>query len=63
MKLGALLSIGLVVAMIPLAEGGVAVGERAPEFTLRDANGEVHALADLLGDEILALLFFRSADW
>jgi cytochrome oxidase Cu insertion factor (SCO1/SenC/PrrC family) len=63
MKLASVLLIGLALATTSLAERGVAVGEKAPEFELRDSSGKPHTLADLLGDEILAVLFFRSADW
>jgi cytochrome oxidase Cu insertion factor (SCO1/SenC/PrrC family) len=63
MKLASVLLIGLALATTSLAERGVAVGEKAPEFELRDSSGKPHTLAALLGDAILAVLFFRSADW
>jgi hypothetical protein len=63
MTLAPLLAVGLTLATTSVADPGIGVGEKAPAFALRDQNGEAHALADLLGDEILALLFFRSADW
>ncbi len=43
---------------------GIAVGEKAPEFTLKDQNGDEKALSDLLnGDKTVALVFYRSANW
>jgi peroxiredoxin len=42
---------------------GLKVGDRAPEFTLKDANGHEVSLASLLKKGKVALVFFRSADW
>lgn len=43
--------------------GGVQVGEQAPEFTLRDQEGNERTLEGLLLDGPVALVFYRSADW
>lgn len=43
---------------------GIAVGETAPDFTLKDQNGDEQSLSDLLnGDKTVALVFYRSANW
>jgi hypothetical protein len=42
---------------------GLAVGERAPAFSLRDQFGQVQTLNTLKGTKGTVLLFFRSADW
>lgn len=48
----------------PDAMTGIDVGEKAPDFTLKDQNGEEHSLSGLLsGDDTVALMFFRSANW
>jgi hypothetical protein len=42
---------------------GLAVGQKAPEFSLRDQSGQVQTLESLRGKNGTILLFFRSADW
>jgi cytochrome oxidase Cu insertion factor (SCO1/SenC/PrrC family) len=42
---------------------GVAVGQTAPDFTLKDQNGRDLSLAASLKKGPVALVFFRSADW
>lgn len=42
---------------------GVGVGEKAPDFELKDQNGQEVALSDLLKQGTVALVFFRSANW
>jgi cytochrome oxidase Cu insertion factor (SCO1/SenC/PrrC family) len=42
---------------------GLAVGERAPDFTLKDQNDRDASLSALLKKGPVALVFFRSADW
>lgn len=45
-------------------QGTVKVGDKAPAFTLKDQNGQEHSLENLLdADGLLALVFYRSADW
>lgn len=41
----------------------VAIGEKAPDFTLNDQDGNEVSLASLLAEGNVALVFFRSADW
>ena len=38
-------------------------GERIPDFTLPDHNGELRTFANLTGPNGLLLVFHRSADW
>jgi peroxiredoxin len=42
---------------------GVAVGTRAPAFSLRDQSGRVHTNQTLRGPKGTVVLFVRSADW
>ncbi len=43
---------------------GIAVGEKAPEFTLKNQNGEDVSLSGLLeANKSVALVFYRSANW
>ena len=42
---------------------GVAVGQAAPDFTLKDQNDRDVSLAALLKKGTVAIVFFRSADW
>ena len=42
---------------------GLAAGEKAPTFTLKDPNGQEVALESLLKKGPVALVFYRSADW
>ena len=42
---------------------GLAVGQKAPNFSTRDEFGRVQTLETLKGPNGTVLLFFRSADW
>src|SRR3990172_6952141 len=42
---------------------GLAVGAKAPSFSLRDQSGRVQTSAALKGAKGTVVLFFRSADW
>ena len=42
---------------------GLAVGQKAPAFSIRDQFGRVQTLDILRGKNGTVLLFFRSADW
>lgn len=42
---------------------GLAVGQKAPPFSLHDQFGQVQTLDSLKGNQGTVLLFFRSADW
>jgi cytochrome oxidase Cu insertion factor (SCO1/SenC/PrrC family) len=42
---------------------GLAVGAKAPAFTLKDQDGKERSLAQLLKKGKVALVFYRSADW
>ena len=42
---------------------GLAVGQKAPAFSLRDQFGRTQSLENLKGAHGTVLLFFRSADW
>lgn len=47
----------------PSEKNGVAVGQKAPDFTLKDQSARDVSLAALLKKGPVALVFFRSADW
>ena len=42
---------------------GLAVGQKAPAFTLKDQNDRDVSLESLLKKGPVALVFYRSADW
>ena len=42
---------------------GLAVGQKAPAFSLHDQSGRAQTLDSLKGANGTVLLFFRSADW
>lgn len=47
----------------PEEKTGLNVGEKAPEFKLKDQTGEERSLTALLKDGNVALVFYRSASW
>jgi cytochrome oxidase Cu insertion factor (SCO1/SenC/PrrC family) len=56
---------GAVFAADPAPEDktGLKVGEKAPEFRLKDQSGRERSLATLIKDGNVALVFYRSASW
>jgi hypothetical protein len=48
---------------IDLSKLGPQVGERVPEFALRDQSGQVQTLQSVMGPKGAMLVFIRSADW
>jgi hypothetical protein len=42
---------------------GIPVGQKVPQFSLRDQFGQTQTLDSLKGPQGTVLLFFRSADW
>lgn len=70
--LAALVAVGVVVSPDATAAGdpapeemtGLKVGEKVPDFTLKDQNGKEHSLESLLAKKgTTVLVFFRSALW
>jgi len=51
------------VASAELMSIGLAVGQKAPNFSARDEFGHVQTLDTLKGPNGTVFLFFRSADW
>lgn len=41
----------------------ISAGDTAPDFKLKDQNGNEQSLADMLKKDKVALVFYRSADW
>ena len=60
---GALEGETIQIASIELMSIGLSVGEKAPDFSMRDQFGRVQTLETLKGSNGTVLLFFRSADW
>lgn len=50
-------------ASLELMSIGLAVGQKAPDFSLHDQFGRKQTLDSLKGPNGTVLLFFRSADW
>lgn len=48
---------------IDVSKLGPQVGERVPDFTLKDQNGKSQTLQSIMGPKGAMLVFFRSADW
>lgn len=42
---------------------GPQVGERLPEFDLRDSRGAAHSLSSIMGPNGAVFVLSRSADW
>jgi hypothetical protein len=65
--LAALLAQTAVMAQSPkkidVSKLGPQVGERVPDFTLKDQNGKTWTLPSIMGPKGAMLVFFRSADW
>jgi hypothetical protein len=50
-------------AKIDVSKLGPQVGQRVPNFSLKDQNGKAWTLASIMGPKGAMLVFFRSADW
>lgn len=48
---------------VDVARLGPQVGDRVPDFSLTDQNGNGRTLQSLMGARGLMLVFVRSADW
>ena len=48
---------------IDVSKLGPQVGERVPDFSLKDQNGKLWALQSIMGPKGAMLVFERSADW
>ena len=48
---------------IDVSKLGPKVGERVPDFRLKDQNGTVRTLQSIMGPKGAMLVFIRSADW
>ena len=44
-------------------EGAIQVGQKAPQFQLKDQNGVERSLAEMLKTSKVAIVFHRSASW
>ena len=50
-------------AKIDVSKLGPQVGERVPDFSLKDQNGKTWTLQSIMGPKGAMLVFYRSADW
>jgi hypothetical protein len=50
-------------APIDLSKLGPQVGQRVPDFALKDQNGEQWTRQSIMGPKGAMLVFVRSADW
>ena len=50
-------------ARIDVSKLGPQVGERVPDFTLKDQNGKTWTLQSIMGPKGAMIVFYRSADW
>jgi hypothetical protein len=50
-------------AKIDVSRLGPQVGQRVPDFSLRDQAGRTRTLESIMGPRGAMLVFFRSADW
>lgn len=48
---------------VDVSKLGPQVGEKVPDFALKDQRGQVRTLESLMGPKGLVLVFNRSADW
>jgi hypothetical protein len=48
---------------IDISRLGPQVGERVPDFSLKDQNGKTWTRDSIAGPKGAMLVFFRSADW
>ena len=48
---------------IDVSKLGPQVGQRVPDFALRDQYGATRALQSIIGSKGAMLVFIRSADW
>ena len=48
---------------IDVSKLGPQVGERVPDFALKDQNGKPWTLQSIMGPKGAMLVFYRSADW
>lgn len=48
---------------IDVSKLGPQVGERVPDFSLKDQNGKTWTLQSIMGPKGAWLVFLRSADW
>ena len=48
---------------IEVSKLGPQVGERVPDFSLRDQAGKTWTLQSIMGPKGAMLVFYRSADW
>jgi hypothetical protein len=48
---------------IDVSKLGPQVGDRVPDFSLKDQNGKTWTLQSIMGTKGAMLVFVRSADW
>ena len=56
-------SAGRIRENIDVSKIGPQVGERVPDFNLKDQNGRARTLRSIMGPRGALVVFIRSADW
>ena len=54
---------GAPASRIDVSKLGPQVGQRVPDFSLKDQNGKTETLQSIMGPKGAMLVFIRSADW
>jgi hypothetical protein len=60
---GVLLQAQAIRQPVDVSKLGPQVGQRAPDFNLKDQNGKAWTRRSIMGPKGAMLVFFRSADW
>lgn len=50
-------------SQVDVSKLGPQIGQRVPDFNLRDQTGKPRTLASVMGPKGAMLVFLRSADW
>jgi peroxiredoxin Q/BCP len=61
MRSSASLALGTFTSLSLISKAGLRVGERAPDFALRDQKGKTVRLSDFSGKNIVVLAFYTKA--
>ena len=48
---------------IDVSKLGPQIGQRVPDFSLKDQNGKTQTVSSIMGPKGAVLVFIRSADW
>ena len=60
---GSLLQVQPPPSHFDISKVGPQIGQRVPDFSLKDQSGTTQTVASIMGPKGAMLVFFRSADW